>query len=90
MKANGINIIENALRENKGADVMVYISHCLYGDQKIKTQLSGIFNEEHIGFCVGTQKIYINKGDIVDYGINDGIYFADDVMQVRIKLNSAV
>ena len=89
MITNGINILEKTLRENKGADVMVYISHCLYGDQKLKCELEPIIDNEHIGLCVGTQRIYINKADIVDYGIKDGIYFADYIMEVRIKLNRA-
>ena len=90
MITNGINILEKTLRENKGADVMVYISHRLYGDQKLKCNLDYIYNNEHIGLCVGTQRIYINKRDIIDYGIKDGIYFADDVMEIKIKLNMAV
>ena len=89
MITNGINILEKTLRENKGADVMVYISHCLYGDQKLKCKLDYIFNDEHIGLCVGTQRIYIHKKNIINYGVEDGIYFADDVMEVRIKLNRA-
>ena len=87
METNGVNVLEKTLRENKGADVMVYISHCLYGDQKIKTTLDYIFDAKHIGICVGLQEIYIDKNKIVDCGIEDGIYFADDVMKIQIKLN---
>lgn len=90
MIANGINMLEKTLRENNGADVMVYISHRLYGDQKLKCNLDYICTNEHIGLCVGTQRIYINREDIINYGINDGIYFADDVMEIKIKLNMAV
>lgn len=89
MITKGINILEKSLRENNGADVMVYISHILYGNQKLKCNLDYIFDNEHIGLCVGKQRLYINQQDIVDYGINDGIYFADDIMEIRIKLNSA-
>ena len=90
MKTNGIDVLEKTLRKNKGADVLICISHNLYGDQKIKTQLYGIFNKKQVGFCVGSQKIFINRGEIVDYGVDDGIYFADDLMKIKIKLNSAV
>ena len=85
-----MNILKRTLIENQGADVMVYISHALYGDQKIKTKLDCIVNDDHIGFCIGKQKIYINQGEIKDYGIKDGIYFADDIMKISIKLNIAV
>lgn len=82
--------LENVLRENNGADVMVCISHALYGDQKIKTKLRYICNNDHVGIVVGEQKIYINKKDIVSYcGTKDGIFFADDVMKINIKLNKA-
>lgn len=86
MKTKGL---ENALREIQGADVMVYISHALYGDQKIKTKLQYVYNDEQVGLYVGEQKIYINKGDIKNYGVKDGIFFADDIMEIKIKLNKA-
>lgn len=86
MKTKGL---ENALREIQGADVMVYISHALYGDQKIKTKLKYVYDNEQVGLYVGEQKIYINKGGIKNYGIKDGIFFADDIMEIKIKLNNA-
>lgn len=81
--------LENALRENNGADVMVCISHTLYGDQKIKTKLRYVCNNEYVGIAVGEQSIYIRKKDIVSYGVKDNIFFADDVMKINIKLNKA-
>ena len=87
----GINILEEILRENKGKDAIISISHKLYGPQKIKCKLDYIFNDERIGFRVKNgQEIFIYKLDIIDYGIKDGIYFADKIMEIKIKLNMAV
>lgn len=87
----GINILEETLRENKGTDAIISISHKLYGSQKIKCELDYIFDSERIGFRVKNgQEIFIYKSEIVDYGIKDGIYFADNIMKIEIKLNRAV
>ena len=87
----GINILEKTLRENKGVDAYISIYHKLYGPQKIKCKLDYIFDNERIGFRVKNgQEIFIYKSDIVDYNIEDGIYFADNVMEINIKLNMAV
>lgn len=84
----GINTLEEALRENKGVDAMISISHKLYGEQKIKCELDYIFDVERVGFrAKNGQEIFIYRVDIVDYGTKDGIYFADDVMEIRIKLH---
>ena len=84
----GINILEKTLRENNGTDVCIDISHKLYGPQKIKCELNYICNDERIGFRVKNgQEIFIYKSDIVDYNIKDGIYFADNIMEINIKLH---
>lgn len=87
----GINILEKVLRENNGRDAIISISHKLYGTQKIKCDLDYIFDSERVGFRVKNgQEIFIYKSDIVDYGIKDGIYFADNIMEIKIKLNRVV
>lgn len=87
----GINILEEILSKNKGADAKISISHKLYGAQKIKCELDYIFDSERIGFkAKNGQEIFIYKSEIVDYGIKDGIYFADSIMEIKIKLNIAV
>ena len=84
----GINVLEKILKENKGIDAIISISHKLYGPQKIKCKPDYIFDNEKIGFRVKNgQEIFIYKSDIVDYNIEDGIYFADNIMEIRIKLN---
>ena len=84
----GINILEKTLRENKGVDACIGIYHKLYGPQKIKCELDYIFDNERIGFRVKNgQEIFIYKSDIVDYNIEDGIYFADNIMEINIKLH---
>lgn len=87
MKIKGINIIEKSLQSYNGEDATISISHALYGGQKLKCKLDYIFDEQRVGFRISDQEIFIYKNDIVDYGIEDGIYFADDIMEIKIKLN---
>lgn len=88
MEIKGINILEKALREHNGEDAMISISHKLYGEQKLKLKLDYIIDEERIGFSAKSgQEIFIYKKDLVDYGTKDGIYFADDLMEIRVKLH---
>ena len=87
----GINILEEILSKNKGKDATISISHKLYGAQKIKCELDYIFDSKRIGFRVKNgQEIFIYTSDIIDYGIKDGVYFSDNIMGIKIKLNMAV
>lgn len=86
METKGMSILENKLKEYNGGDAIISISHKIYGNQKLKTKLNYIFDEQRIGFYINKQEIYIDRNKIVDYGTKDGIYFADDVMEVRIKM----
>ena len=87
VETKGINIIEEALKEHNGKDAMISISHKLYGEQKLQLQLDYIIDEERIGFRVKSgNEIFIYKRDLVDYGTKDGIYFADDLMEIKIKI----
>lgn len=66
---------------------MISISHKLYGDQKLKCKLDYIFDDSRIGFRVNDgQEKFIYKSNLVDYGTKDGIFFADDLMEVKIKI----
>lgn len=88
METKGINILEAALKEYNGKDAIVSISHKLYGLQKIQTQLDFIMDNERIGVRVKNgQEIFVYQKDLVDYGTKDGIYFADELMEISIKLN---
>lgn len=85
MKIKGINEL---LDKYNGKDATIRISHKLFGVQEIETELDYIFDENRIGFRVGNgQEIFIYRKDIIDFGIEDSIYFADDVMKLEIKLN---
>lgn len=87
----GINTLEEILRENQWEDAIISIFHKLYGTQKIKCKLDCILDEQRIGFKVKNEnEIYIYRVDLIDYGVKDGIYFADDIMKINIKLNKAV
>ena len=87
MEIKGINIIEKVLREHKGEDATISISHKLYGGtQKIKLKLDYIADGSRVGIRVKNgQEIFVYKNEIVDYGTKDGIYFADDIMEIKIK-----
>lgn len=85
MKIKGINEL---LNKYNGKDATIRISHKLFGVQEIETELDYIFDENRIGFRVGNgQEIFIYRKDIIDFGIEGSIYFADDVMKLEIKLN---
>ena len=88
VEIKGINILEEAFHKINGKDATISISHKLYGYQKIICELEYIFNNEKIGFkVINGQEIFIYSQDLVNYGVEDGIYFADNVMEIRIKLN---
>ena len=83
----GIYIIEEALKEHQGVDATISISHKLFGRQKVECKLDFIFDEERIGARVKDgYELFIYRKDLVDYGIKDGIYFTDDLMEIKIKL----
>ena len=85
MSIKGINEL---LEKYNGKDATIRISHKLFGTQKIELKLSYIFDKNRIGFRVGNgQEIFIYTNDIIYFGIGDGIYFADDLMRIDIKLH---
>ena len=85
MEEKGIKTLEEELKKYNGDDAIISISHKLYGDQKIKCKLSYIFDDDRVGFKVNNgHNIFIYKNDLINYGIKDGIYFADNVMEVKI------
>lgn len=88
MEIKGINIVEEMLKKYDGENADIRISHKLFGTQKIETKLNYIFDDKRVGFFVKNgQEIYIYKNEIIDFGIEDNIYFADDLMRIDIKLH---
>ena len=88
MEIKGINAIEEILKRNKGEDAIISISHKLYGNQKLKLKLDCIVDENRIGVRVKNgQEIFVYKNEMIDCGTKDGIYIADDLMKISIKLN---
>ena len=88
VEIKGINAIEEILKRNKGEDAIISISHKLYGNQKLKLKLDCIVDENRIGVRVKNgQEIFVYKNEMIDCGIKDGIYIADDLMKISIKLN---
>lgn len=86
METKGINILEEKLREYQGGDALISISHKLYGSQQLKVKLDYIWDKERIGFRTDRQEIYIHRNELTNYGTKDGIYFADDLMEIKIKM----
>ena len=87
MDKMGIKTLEEILKKNRWEDAIVSISHKLYGNQKIKCKLDDIVDAERIGVKVKSgQELFIYKNDLVGYSIKDDIYFADELMEIRIKL----
>lgn len=83
----GINALKKELERHRGVDVIIGIAHKLYGNQKIRCCLDYIFDKERIGFrAKNDQEIFIYRVNLVDYGIKDGIYIADNVMKIDIKI----
>ena len=88
VETKGINVLEKALNGNNGKDATISISHKLYGNQKIRCKLDYIFDNQRIGFkVISGQEIFIYRNDLVTYGVKDGIYFADNIMEIKIKLH---
>ena len=87
MDKKGINVIEENLKKYNGESVVISTSHKLYGgNQKIKCNLNYIFDEERIGFKINEQEIFVYRNNFFNFGIEDGIYLADDLMEIKIKI----
>ena len=85
MEIKGINIIKEALRKYSMESVLISTFHKLYGKQKIACNLDYIFDAKRVGFRIPNgQEIFIYRDEIIDYGIEDGIYFADSLMKIQI------
>ena len=73
-----------AMESIKGDGAEISIVHKLYGDQKLRCELLPLISEK-IGFNIKGQEIYIDENKINKVCLEDGIYFADDVMEIHIK-----
>lgn len=86
MSIKGIETLEQALRQNNGKDAVISTSHRLYGNQKVKCTLDCIIDDRRIGFRVKSgQEVYMYRSEIENFGVDDGIFFADDVMIVSVQ-----
>lgn len=87
MKKEIKELIE-AMETVKGDGAEISIVHKLYGDQKLKCDFFPIINDK-IGFNIKGQEIYIKRDKIEKVCLKNGICFADDVMEIKIKLDKA-
>ena len=83
MKYEVKRLIE-AMERIKGDGAEISIVHKLYGDQKLRCEFFPIITDK-IGFNIKGQEIYINRDKINKICLNNGICFADDVMEISIK-----
>lgn len=82
----GIEKFIEDLNKINGKYVKIKITHKLYGNQKIEYDLCVLNDKGRLGFCFDEQEIYLNKWDILDYGIIQGVYFwADKIMRLEIQ-----
>lgn len=73
-----------AMESIQGDGAEISIVHKLYGEQKLRCQFTPIINER-IGFNIKGQEIYIEKDKINKICLENDIWFADDVMEIKIK-----
>ena len=82
----GIEKFIEELSKINGKCVKIYIEHKLYGNQHIEYGFCIINDGARLGFLINQQEIYVNKWDILTYGIIKGMYFwADQVMRIEIQ-----
>ena len=83
---NGIKELIEKLRKINGENVWIHITHDLYGNQNLKCAFQLLDDEERLGFCIGSQEIFIDKGNICNVGVQDELfYFADELMCIKIR-----
>lgn len=88
MDKKGIETLKKSLEKNRGAGATISICHKLYGLQKVKCELNYIFDAERIGVKIKSgQELFIYRSDLINFGIEDGIYFADNMMEIKIQLH---
>ena len=71
LRENNMRELIEALVRIEGKNVWINIGHKLYGDQNVKCAFHIVNNEEHLGFSINGQEIYIEKDKIYpDFGID--------------------
>ena len=86
LRENNMRELIEGLKGIEGENVWINIGHKLYGDQNVKCAFHIINNEEHLGFSINEQEIYIEKDKICNVGISDELYyFTDEVMCLKIR-----
>ena len=82
----GIEKFIEELMKINGKHVRIGIQHKLYGSQTLEYDLCLLNDKGRLGFYINEQEIYISKGEILEYGINKGMYFwVDQLMMIKIQ-----
>jgi hypothetical protein len=86
LATSGVKEIIEELKKIEGSNVWIHIGNDLYGNQNLKCAFHLLNNEEHLGFLIGEQKIYVEKKNICNVGIKgELLYFADEIMCIKIR-----
>ena len=86
MRENNIRELIEGLKRIEGENVCINIGHKLYGDQNVKCAFHIINNEEHLGFSINEQDVYIEKDKICNVEMSNNVfYFSDEIMYLKIR-----
>ena len=86
LRENNMRELIGKLEGIEGKNVWINIGHKLYGDQNVKCAFHIVNTEEHLGFSINNQEIYIEKEKICNIGVKENLYyFSDDVMCLKIR-----
>ena len=86
MEIKGINELKKVLEKHNGEDAVISISHKIYKDEKIKCNPEYFMDDKRMGFRIKPgQEVYIYRDELQNWGIDNEIFFEDDVMRVSIS-----
>ena len=86
LRKDNMRELINGLKGIEGKNVYINIGHKLYGDQNVKCAFHIVNNEEHLGFSINDQEVYIEKDKICNVEMSDNLfYFSDEIMHLKIR-----
>lgn len=86
METKGINELKKALEKHNGEDAVISISHKIYKGERFECKPECFIDEKRIGFRIKEgQEFYIYRNELQNWGIDNEIFFEDDVMRISFK-----
>lgn len=84
--STGIRDFITEIKTMEGKRVSIKTEHKLYGGQKIETDFRIIDDASRLGFKINSQDIFIDKKELIDFGIiEETYYFTSDLMRIELK-----